>query len=160
MMPSQDKQKTILSSFYLAPIEYYAALFRSSIVVIEIYDNYQKQSYRNRCTIASPNGPLSLSIPVVKPDRTKSKMKDIRIADHGNWQHLHWNAILSAYRSTPFFQYYEDEYRPFYEKRFTFLHDFNEGLRHLTGRLIGIETTVSYTSAYIAETPNNMQDFR
>lgn len=159
-MPSQDKQKTILSSFYLAPIEYYAALFRSSIVVIEIYDNYQKQSYRNRCTIASANGPLSLSIPVVKPDRTKSKMKDIRIADHGNWQHLHWNAILSAYNSTPFFQYFEDDFRPFYERKINFLHDFNEQLRMLICKLIGIESVVSYSDSYLEQGKEGFTDLR
>lgn len=153
-------QTVLLSSCYLAPVTYYALLFNAEQVTIEVCDHYQKQSYRNRCHIAGANGILPLSIPVEKTTGNRSIMRDIRIADHGNWQHLHWNAILSAYRSTPFFQYYEDEYRPFYEKRFTFLHDFNEELRHLTGRLIGIETTVSYTSAYIAETPNNMQDFR
>ena len=63
-MPSNYKQTTILSSLYLAPVEYYASLYRSELVVIEINDNYQKQSYRNRCTIASANGPISLSIPI------------------------------------------------------------------------------------------------
>ena len=110
------------------------------MAIIEINDNYQKQSYRNRCIIAGANGPLPLSIPIEKPKSTKSLMKDIRIAEHGNWRHLHWNAITSAYNSTPFFQYYEDDFRPFYEKKITFLHDFNEQLRTLICRLTGIET--------------------
>ena len=151
MMPSNYKQTTILSSLYLAPVEYYASLYRSELVVIEINDNYQKQSYRNRCTIASANGPISLSIPIVKPDKDKSRMKDIRIADHANWRHLHWNAILSAYSSTPYFQYFEDDFRPFYERKIEFLHDFNEELRQLICSIIEIESKVCYTETYIDE---------
>lgn len=140
---------TLLSSFYLAPVEYYAALFHAERVLIEVHDNYRKQSYRNRCVIGGANGPLSLSIPVEKPEKAKSRMKDIRIAEHGDWHHLHWNAIVSAYNSTPFFQYYEEDFRPFYERKFIFLHDFNEELRRLLCRFIGIETPVDYTSEYI-----------
>ena len=151
MMPSSNKQTTLLSSFYLAPVEYYTSLYRNDLVVIEVNDNYQKQSYRNRCIISGANGPLVLSIPVMKPDKDNCKMKDIRIADHGNWQHLHWNAILSAYNSTPYFQYFEDDFRPFYERKIKFLHDFNEELRQLICHIIEIESKVRYTETYIDE---------
>ena len=90
-----------------------------------------KQTYRNRCTIAVPDGELALSIPTVKPNTLKCPMRDIRISDHGNWRHLHWNAIESAYNHTPFFEYYKDDFRPFYEKKYEFLVDFNEELCHL-----------------------------
>ena len=150
----------ILNSLYLAPIEYYSTLFRAEQVVIEIHDNYQKQSYRNRCQIAGANGPVSLNIPIEKPATAKCKMKDIRISEHGNWRHVHWNAIISAYRSSPFFEYYEDDFRPFYEKKQTFLHDFNEELRQLICRLIGIQTPVFYSDTYIETIPDNEIDFR
>ena len=159
-MPSNYKQTTILSSLYLAPVEYYSYLFRSEFIVIEINDNYQKQSYRNRCTIAGANGPLSLSIPIVKPYKDYSKMKDIRIADHANWRHLHWNAILSAYNSTPYFQYFEDDFRPFYERKIEFLHDFNEELRQLICSIIEIESKVCYTETYINEGNKEYIDLR
>jgi hypothetical protein len=156
-----EQSKTVLlSSLYLAPIEYYAALNHAESAVLEVNDHYQKQSYRNRCHIGGANGLLSLSIPVEKPISGKGKMKDIRIADHGNWQHLHWNAIVSAYNSTPFFEYYEDDFRPFYQKRFEYLHDFNEELRHLICRLIGIEAAVSYTQEYIETNPSDYYDLR
>ena len=148
-MISLETSVTLLSSLYLAPIEYYSVLKKCDKAVIEINDNYQKQSYRNRCIIAGANGPLSLSIPIDKPKSNKCKMKDIRIADHGNWRHIHWNAIVSSYNSTPFFQFYENDFRPFYEKRVTFLHDFNEQLRILMCSLIGIECEVTYTQSYI-----------
>ncbi|ULB36032.1 MULTISPECIES: WbqC family protein [Proteiniphilum] len=151
----------LLPSLYLAPVQYYAALFQSSGALIEIQDNYQKQSYRNRCTIAGANGALSLSIPIEKPETAKCKMKDIRIAEHGNWRHLHWNAIISAYNSTPFFQYYEDDFRPFYEGgKHRFLHDFNEQLRELVCRLTGIDTTVNYTTEYAKTQSQDIFDFR
>lgn len=146
--------------FYLAPIEYYSLLFRAPKAIIEIHDNYQKQSYRNRCVIAGANGAMTLSIPIEKPATLKCPMKDIRIAEHGNWRHLHWNAIISAYNSTPFFEYYEDDFRPFYQKKYTFLHDFNEELRQLVCRLIGIETPITYSEEYIFELPDDILDVR
>jgi len=160
-MLKQEQSKTVfLSSLYLAPVEYYAALFHADDALIEVHDNYQKQSYRNRCIIAGANGILSLSIPVENLNGVKCKMKDIRIADHGNWRHLHWNAILSAYNSTPYFRYYEEDLRPFFEKRFDFLLDFNEQLRQLICRLIGIETAVAYTSEYVETHAPNVCDLR
>ena len=140
--------KTVfLSSAYLAPIEYYTKLLAYDKVFIEQHDHYMKQTYRNRCTIAAPDGELALSIPTVKPDSLKCPMRDIRISDHGNWQHLHWNALESAYNHTPFFEYYKDDFHPFYEKKYEFLVDFNEELCHLICSL-----TVSYTHLRAHET--------
>lgn len=101
-------ENSFLSSAYLAPIEYYTKLLAYDKVFIEQHDHYMKQTYRNRCTIAVPDGELALSIPTVKPNTLKCPMRDIRISDHGNWRHLHWNAIESAYNHTPFFEYYKD----------------------------------------------------
>lgn len=150
----------VLSSLYLAPIEYYSALFRVKSAVIEIHDNYQKQSYRNRCIIAGANGPLSLSIPIEKPETAKSHMKDIRIADHGNWRHLHWNAIMSAYNSTPFFEYYADDLQPFYEKKTLFLVDFNLQLHQLVCSWLQVNTPTILSTEYTTEVPEGISDFR
>ncbi|WP_298653217.1 WbqC family protein [uncultured Proteiniphilum sp.] len=150
----------LLSSLYLAPVEYYATLFHAGSALIEIHDNYRKQSYRNRCVIAGANGPLSLSIPIEKPEKAESRMKDICIAEHGDWRHLHWNAIISAYNSTPFFQYFEEDFRPFYEKKFRYLHDFNEQLRRLICRCIDIETPVDYTQEYMKTLSPDTVDLR
>jgi len=160
MNGGEKKHRVLLTSCYLAPVAYYALLLDAEHAEIEICDSYQKQSYRNRCNIAGANGLLPLTIPVEKPSGNRTTMRDIRIADHGNWQHLHWNAIVSAYRSTPFFQYYEDEFRPFYEEKKHFLHDFNEELRQLVCRLIGIETEVSFPDAYLADLPSAIRDCR
>ena len=153
-------QTFLLSSLYLAPIQYYSKIFRAKEVIIETDDNYQKQSYRNRCIIAAANGPLALSIPIEKSKELKCKMKDIKIADHGNWQHLHWNAIISAYNSSPFFEYYRDEFSLFYEKRITYLFDLNEQLRCLICQLLEIETPTIYTSTFVEKAAIDITDFR
>ena len=98
-----------IATAYLGPIQQYCKMLQYPEVRIETAENYVKQTYRNRCSIAAANGPLSLSIPIVKPDTLKCQTKDIRISDHGNWRHLHWNALVSAYNMSPFFEYYEPE---------------------------------------------------
>jgi len=146
-----EAETVLLSTAYLAPVEYYLQMNTHPQVIIEQHCNYVKQTYRNRCVIASANGLQTLSIPIVKPDSPKCLTKDIRIAEHGNWRHLHWNAIVSAYNSTPFFEYYADDFRPFYEKPQHFLFDFNEALRELVCSLLDISPNVSYSDQYITE---------
>lgn len=149
-----------LSSAYLAPVEYYTKLTAYDKTFIEQNDHYMKQTYRNRCTIAGPDGEIALSIPIVKPESPKCPMKDIRISDHGNWRHMHWNAIESAYNSTPFFEYYKDDFHPFYEKKYEFLADFNEALCRLICRLIDIEPDMERTTEYKMEFTPEEYDFR
>ena len=150
----------LLSSAYLPPVQYFAHLQSAEQVWIEQYDHYQKQTYRNRCVIAAPDGPLSLTVPIEKPNTQKAFMRDIRISDHGNWRHLHWDAIESAYNHTPFFEYYKDDFRPFYEKKFDFLVDYNEQLCQLVCQLIDIDTSFQRTESYVAEPSNTIIDLR
>jgi hypothetical protein len=150
----------LLSTAYLAPVEYYFLMCNHPQVIIEAHCNYMKQTYRNRCVIASANGCQTLSIPIVKPDSLKCPTKDIRIAEHGNWRHLHWNAIVSAYNSTPFFEFYCDDFRPFYEKPAGFLFDFNEQLRELVCSLLDLSPAISYSTEYIFSPQPEMLDLR
>lgn len=153
--------KTVyLSSAYLAPVEYYCKLLTYDHAVIEQHDHYLKQTYRNRCTIAAPDGPLALTVPIVKPDTPKCPMRDIRISDHGNWRHLHWNALQSAYNHTPFFEYYKDDFRPFYEQKYEFLMDFNDALRQLICSLIDMEPRISRSDEYKTDFTPDEADFR
>ncbi|MBO7068103.1 MAG: WbqC family protein [Bacteroidaceae bacterium] len=138
---------------YLAPVSHYSVLLHAKEgVLLEVNDHYRKQTLRNRCMIDSPQGVLSLSIPVEKP-APHTLMRDIRISDHGNWRHLHWNALLSSYSQSPFFEYYADDFAPFYEKKWEFLADFNEDLLRLVCSLIDINTPVSRTISYAGEQP-------
>jgi hypothetical protein len=139
----------LLSSAYLAPVQYYTKLLQcKGNAYIEAYDSYTKQTYRNRCVIVDANGPLALTIPTEKTAEGKCLMRDIRTSDHGNWHHRHWNALEAAYRHTPFFLYYEDDFRPFYEQKIESLYDFNMGLTRLVCQLIGIDTPLLPTTEY------------
>lgn len=140
-----------LSTAYLGPIQQYCKMLQFEKTRIESMENYVKQSYRNRCIIAAANGALALSIPIVKPNTPKCLTKDIRISDHGNWKHLHWNALVSAYNTSPFFEYYADDIAPFYEKKYEFLMDFNEELRELVCSLLDLQPDISYTDSYEAD---------
>ena len=137
-----------LSTAYLAPVQQYCKMLQYGDVYLETQENYLKQTYRNRCIIAAANGPLALTIPIVKPDNIKCLTKDIRISDHGNWRKLHWNALVSAYNMSPFFEYYEEDFVPFYEKKFEFLLDYNEALRETICRLIDFEPHIVRTTEY------------
>ena len=97
--------------------------------------------------IPTTNGPLSLTIPT--NHNTSLAMKDIRISDHANWRHVHWNALLSAYGESPFFEYYQDDIRPFYEKKYEFLFDFNMEITEKMIELLDIRPKISITNEYI-----------
>ena len=138
----------LLCSAYLPPVSFFTAINSGGDVLIEQYDNYCKQTYRNRCKISTASGIQTLTIPVVKSDTPKQLMKDVRISDHGDWRHQHWNALESAYMNSPFFMYYQDDFRPFYEKKYDFLIDFNTELTLRIMELAGINKDLRMTGSY------------
>ena len=139
--------KALLSSTYFGPIQWYQKLNRYDECLIERHESFIKQTYRNRMIIPTTNGPLSLTIPT--NHNTSLAMKDIRISDHANWRHVHWNALLSAYGESPFFEYYQDDIRPFYEKKYEFLFDFNMEITEKMIELLDIRPKISITDEYI-----------
>lgn len=150
----------LLTTAYLAPVSYYSKLYQYPHIEIETHCNYIKQTYRNRCNIVGANGIMPLSVPIIKPKEDKCPTRDIQISDHGDWQHLHWMAILSAYGSTPFFEYYQDDLIPFYKKKTKYLFDLNEQLREVICSLLDIHPQVYYTESYRTELTGNEKDFR
>ena len=144
-------ETVLLSSAYLPPVSFFTAMNTGGDVLFEQYDNYCKQTYRNRCRIATAGGVQTLTIPVVKSDTPKQLMKDVRISDHGDWRRQHWNALESAYMNSPFFMYYQDDFRPFYEKRYEFLMDFNMELTEVILNLAGIKKDIARTDAYMRD---------
>lgn len=155
------KSAVLLSTAYWAPVQYYTKLCACPVAYVEMYEHYVKQTYRNRCVIASPNGVQALTVPVVKPEYDKCPIKDIRISDHGNWRHLHWNALESAYRNSPFFEYYADDFRPFYTKKWEFLCDFNEAICRKACELVDLHPRLLRTCAYgRAEEELSYDDYR
>ena len=149
----------ILPTTYLGNLLYYTHLIQDNSI-IDVHSHYAKQTYTNRCTILSTNGPQDLTIPVVKP-KDKTPIKDIRISTHDNWQQLHWRAIQSAYNSTPFFEYFCDDYAPFYEKKWDFLLDFNLEIQQKTLELLNfINIPITLSGSYIEPQNFNIKDLR
>ena len=147
-----------LTSAYLAPVQYYEMLANRKIL-IEKNEHYIKQTYRNRCHIASANGVMPLVIPVEKPSG-KCATRDVRISAHENWQELHLRAIEAAYNSSPFFEYYKDDFLPFYTKKWNFLFDFNTEIQQMIINLLDLETDIHFTENYESKLPENCEDWR
>ncbi len=143
----------LLQTTYFGPVQWYQKLKRYDHCVIEQYDSYQKQTYRNRCVIATANGLQALTVPVDHSPLTIDHVqcKDLRISDHNQWRRVHWNALQSAYSESPFFEYYADDIRPFFERKYEFLIDFNEAIRQKMCELLDIETSVSYSSGFMVQ---------
>jgi len=153
-------RKICLSSAYLAPVEYYSEIAKADVVFIESHDYYLKQTYRNRCLIAAANGLMALSIPVEKVSGEKVLTRDVRISDHNGWQLNHWRSIESAYNSTPFFEYYKDDLLPFYEKKWTFLVDFNREMQATILELLNLHIEIKQTTEYKNELDDSFLDLR
>ena len=157
----------LLSTTYFGPVQWYQKLYRADEAWIERHETFQKQTFRNRCVIATTQGTQALTVPIESEKlRANSSLftlhssliKDIRISDHGNWRHLHWNALQSAYGESPFFEYYQDDIRPFFERRWEFLLDFNEAIREKMCELLDIQPRVSYTEEYVKDCPFDFRE--
>lgn len=140
--------KALLSTAYLPPIEYFLLIEKSDGCFVEYFEHYSKQSYRNRTCILTGNGKQALSIPV---EQTHQKIltKDVKIDYATRWQTNHWRAITAAYNSSPYFLYYQDYLKPFYEKKYTFLIDYNTGLLNLLLKFLKLDRHIDPTTDYI-----------
>jgi hypothetical protein len=157
--PVETRRATsLLTSAYLAPVQYYELLANRTIQ-IESHEHYIKQTYRNRCHIATANGVMPLIIPIEKPDG-KCITQDVKISSHENWQELHLRAMEAAYNSSPFFEYYKDDFLPFYQKKWKYLFDFNVDIQDMILDLLDIDTDVSFTGEYEAQLPDDITDLR
>lgn len=150
----------IFPLFYLPPIEYFSKLIvHKENIIIENAENFQKQSYRNRARIHSPNGILDLTVPVIKGAKSHTKVKDVRISYDFKWQRAHWLGLQTSYRSSSYFEYFEDEFSVFYEKKWDFLFDYNEELLHLLLKLLKLKIEYKYTDDF-EKTYSDFVDYR
>lgn len=154
-------QQLILPACYLPPSDYFATLLHHPDrgVLIEQFEHYPKQTYRSRATILAANGKLDLYIPVKKGNRVHTPMKDVRISYDADWQRLHWMSLQTAYRSSAYFEYYEDDFARFYHRQYEFLLDYNLDLTRLILRLLKIDRETSLTESYREDYPVAL-DFR
>lgn len=136
----------LLATTYFGPVQWYQKLYRYDRVLIEHHESFIKQTYRNRCVIATTQGPQTLTVPV---DTTNPTVGQVRLSDHGNWRHQHWQALQSAYGESPFFLYYEDDLRPFFtERRWERLTDFNEAICLKMCELLDIRPQLQHTADF------------
>ncbi len=146
-MTIYSKSTLLLSTAYLPPIEYFA-LIAANKFVVEKFETYSKQTYRNRCVILSESGALNLSVPVNKPNGNHTKTGDVLIMNTGKWYFRHWQAICSAYRSSPFFLYYSDELAPFFYGGFTHLFNLNLQLINKLSELLELPIKIKISTLY------------
>lgn len=155
------KQPNILLDLqYLPSIQWFSKIIGREVVYLESCEHYAKGSYRNRCHIACAQGLQRLSIPLKKGKNAQKPISEVEIAYETAWQAQHWQSIQSAYGKAPFFEYYSDDLKPFYTKKYEKLWDFNYGLLQVLIDLVGVEVTFKPTETYQLETDESILDFR
>ena len=150
----------LLELQYLAPVQYYAKLCSGQSILIEQHEHYIKRSYRNRAHILGANGVMRLTIPLKKGKNEGQPIREVQIEYVRKWQQQHWQSIQSAYGKAPFFEHYSDELRPFFEKKYKFLFDFNFELMEMLVELIGINPEIFLTNNYTHKPHEGTLDLR
>lgn len=153
------KMSIILHPTYFPCISHFTAIANADSVTFEIEDNYQKQTYRNRTYIYGANGKLLLNVPIKHTHKNRQKYKDVKIANDEKWQVLHWKSLESAYRTSPYFEYYEDEFKPLFEKKHTFILDYNFECIELVLECLQLDLNFSKTDEYNVDA-SPLIDFR
>ena len=140
---------TILPIAYMPSVEYVARLLREECI-IDLGEHYIKRSQRNRAQILSANGVMSLTVNVENANRPRQKIKDVRIDYSKRWQHQHWVSILSAYKSSPYFDHYAHLLEPYYKREWQYLADYNMEYLSTLLRLLGVDDKVNISEKYVA----------
>ena len=153
--------QVLLHPSYFPSISHYVAMVQADTVLFEIEDNFQKQTNRNRTYIYSPNGIQLLNIPIKHTKESHQKTKDIVIDNTSDWQKQHYKSLEAAYRSSPFFEFFEDDIRPFYEKKPKFLLDLNYESQEIVSQCLRRKFEFQTTTEYFREVdPKITTDFR
>jgi len=150
---------TLLTTAFFPPISYFAAIVKADNVIIEAHEHYQKKSYRSRCYIAGPHAKQMLNIPIDRPNGNNTIITDAKLLYIENWQKQHWNSLITAYNSSPFLLYYQDEIEAVFFNKYDTLWELNKELLALLMELMQIETPISYTQEYI-KLPTDIKDYR
>lgn len=148
----------LLHPTYFPSISHYATMIQANSITFEVEDNFQKQTNRNRMYIYSPNGLQMLNIPVKHIKGNRQKFKDIRIENSFNWQKNHFKSLEAAYRTSPYFEYFEDDLVSIFNKKQEFMMDLNFQIFEIINNCLGIKLAYIQTSEYFHET--NLKDFR
>lgn len=150
----------LIESQYIGTCTYWKLLSEADTVLIDVYEHYVRRSYRNRAHLLGANGLLRLSIPLVHGKQQHSAMKEVRISYNENWQALHWHSLTSCYRRSPYFEYYEDAIKRFYEEKFEFLSDYNIQFLKTISKILKTELHITTTDKYISKETFDGSDYR
>lgn len=156
----QTTHHLLLSTAYFPNIQYFTKLLKYNSIIIDYNETFPKQTFRNRCVILGANGKLNLVVPVTKGRSGKIKTKDIKINYDENWQSQHLQSIKSAYASSPFYEYFIDDFYPLFTKKLTFLIDLNYSILETVTGLLSIKNTINISNKFINIDKNNPNDFR
>lgn len=149
----------ILHPTYFPSIACFTVIAKAEHVTFEVCDNYQKQTYRNRMHIYGANGKLALTIPVIYSQKNRQLYKDILISEDTNWQDLHWKSIQSAYSSSPFFEFYQDDIEPLFSTKYPYLLDFNFKCLEVIYDCLQLTFEYNTTTSFEKDLKNNI-DYR
>ncbi len=149
----------VIHPTYFPSIAHFVAMLKADNVFFEVEDNFVKQTFRNRTYIYGANGKQTLNIPVIYSQKNRQQYKDVKIFNEEKWQSNHWKSLLSAYRASPFFEYYEDELQPLFTKKTDFILDYNLKCFEVISECLQLDINISKTSTF-EKTPEDKADFR
>jgi len=158
-MGATTKHNILLSTAYFPPVQYFTKFLQFEKIYIEQFENFSKQTYRNRCEILGANGIIPLVVPVVKGRGRKIKIRDLKISYDTDWQRNHWRTIFSAYNSSPFFEFYKDEIFPFFANRHKYLFDLNQEVLETLCELFELDIALDFTDDF-EKVPEDTLNFR
>jgi hypothetical protein len=140
----------LTESQYFPPVTLFKKVVQFSNIEFDIYEVYQKMSFRNRCVVAGANGPIILSVPLEDGRNQRKPFKEVRIANRSRWQEQHWRTITSCYNRSPWFDFYRDELADLYGQSFEFLIDWNMTCWNWVVPRLGIELSTRFTDSFKA----------
>jgi len=145
----QASQPPVFSTAYFPPVSYFSECLKQGHFLIETQETYPKQTFRNRCIIATANGLQNLTVPVSKPFGNQTRTAEVKISNAEAWQRLHKRALEASYKASPFYDYYIDDLMPVFEQQHKTLTALNELAFKLILELLKIDLSYGFTTHYM-----------
>lgn len=149
----------VLHPSYFPSISHFVAIAKADLVTFEMEDTFQKQTNRNRMYIYSPNGIQLLNVPIKHSKEKHQRMKEVKIENDFDWQKQHFKSLEAAYRTSPFFEYFEDDILPIFKKKRTFLMDLNMETMAIVSKCLKLEFDYNETEEYFHQVDDKI-DYR
>jgi hypothetical protein len=146
--------------YYFPPLSWYAMVQSADVLQMDIHAHYRKGSWRNRCYVAGPHGLQLLSIPLERGKNERRAFRDVKISQDERWQQQHWRTLESCYRRSAYFEFFEDELAPLFERNYTYLLDWNLDLLRFTFKPMKMAPAITISESYLPFNPENANDVR